>query len=131
MKKYVLGIVFFIIALSGCTHLTKNTNVLFQASTIGALAQGVYDGDMTYHELRTHGDFGIGTFDDLDGEMIALDNKFYQIKADGLIYPVLDNKLKAPFAVVTFFNPGLIRDVNQEMSYAQLTQFLDNYLKSP
>ena len=40
---------------------------------------GVYDGDLTYQELARHGDFGLGTFDALDGEMIALDGAFYQI----------------------------------------------------
>ena len=41
---------------------------------------GVYDGDLTYQELARHGDFGLGTFEALDGEMIALEGVFYQIK---------------------------------------------------
>jgi wobble nucleotide-excising tRNase len=48
-------------------------DVLFQVSTIDALLQGVLDGFFTFEDLKTHGDFGIGTFDSLDGEMIALD----------------------------------------------------------
>lgn len=47
---------------------------------------GVYDGTMSCGELLGYGDFGIGTFDRLDGEMIVLDGLVYQVKADGLVY---------------------------------------------
>ncbi len=43
---------------------------LFQVSTSNALVKGVFDGSTTVGELRSHGDFGLGTFDRLDGEMI-------------------------------------------------------------
>src|SRR2546427_10223 len=43
-------------------------HVLFQASTIGALLQGAYDGDVTFAELAQHGDLGLGTLHGLDGE---------------------------------------------------------------
>jgi alpha-acetolactate decarboxylase len=42
---------------------------------------------MTYEELSSHGDFGLGTFDSLHEEM-ELDGQFYQVKADGAVYPV-------------------------------------------
>jgi acetolactate decarboxylase len=75
---------------------------VFQNSTINALLEGVYDGSMTYGELRRHGDFGLGTFNALDGEIIALDGGFYQVKADGVAYPVADGQ-RTPFATVLFF----------------------------
>src|SRR5262245_17235824 len=65
---------------------------IFQNSTINALLEGVYDGSMTYGELRRHGDFGLGTFNSLDGEMIAVDGEFFQIKSDGVAYPVSDDQ---------------------------------------
>jgi hypothetical protein len=53
---------------------------VFQNSTINALLEGVYNGSMTdYGELRRHGDFRLGTFNALDGEMIAFDEGFYQV----------------------------------------------------
>ena len=55
---------------------------VYQSSTINALLEGVYDGDMTYGQLRRHGDFGIGTFNALDGEMIGFDGRFWQITGD-------------------------------------------------
>ena len=81
-------------------------HTLFQTSTIDALVDGNYDGDISFTELEAHGDFGLGTFEALDGEMVALDGDYYQIRADGRAYPV-DGQTKTPFAVVTFFEPSL------------------------
>ena len=81
-------------------------HTLFQTSTIDALLDGNYDGDVSFAELEERGDFGLGTLEALDGEMIALDGDFYQIRADGKAYAV-DGKTKTPFAVVTFFEPSI------------------------
>ncbi len=97
---------------------------LFQTSTIDALLSGNYEGDISFAELRGGGDFGLGTFDALDGEMVALDGDFYQVKADGRAYKV-DERLKTPFAVVTFFEPDLHRFLAGPMSYADLCTCLD------
>ena len=48
-----------------------------------ALLDGIYDGEMTIGELLGKGNFGIGTFDALDGEMIILDGVCYQLRGDG------------------------------------------------
>src|SRR5919202_5710743 len=79
-------------------------HTLFQTSTIEALLDGNYDGDVTFAELEDRGDFGLGTLNALDGEMIALDGSFYQVKSDGRAYPI-DGKARTPFAVVTVFEP--------------------------
>ena len=56
---------------------------LTQISTIDAILGGVYDGVVTFETLKGYGDFGIGTFEGLDGEMLAFDGSYYQVKADG------------------------------------------------
>ena len=53
-------------------HAEHQPHVLFQASTIGALLEGAYDGDVSFAELAQHGDLGLGTLNALDGEMIAV-----------------------------------------------------------
>src|SRR5215208_7144909 len=58
-------------------------HTLFQTSTVDALLEGKYDGDVSFAELGARGDFGLGTLDALDGEMICLDGTFYQVKSDG------------------------------------------------
>jgi acetolactate decarboxylase len=87
-------------------------HTLFQTSTIDALLDGNYDGDVSFAQLAERGDFGLGTLDALDGEMISLDGSFYQIRSDGRVYPV-DGQTKTPFAVVTFFEPDLSRTLEQ------------------
>ncbi|MEO8205389.1 MAG: acetolactate decarboxylase [Chthoniobacterales bacterium] len=103
--------------------------VMFQASTIDALMQGVYDGTMTFGELKKHGDFGLGTVNALDGEMIALDGKFYQGLADGKILP-LKNGAKTPFASMTFFQADAAWTARGTQSFAQLQKSIDERLPS-
>jgi acetolactate decarboxylase len=77
---------------------------LYQTSLLTALLQGVYDGETTFSELMHHGDFGLGTFNALDGEMVAFDGVFYQLRSDGSA-SVVSPEEKTPFSAVTFFNP--------------------------
>jgi acetolactate decarboxylase len=99
-------------------------HTLFQTSTIDALLNSSYEGDVSFAELGARGDFGLGTFDALDGEMIGLDGAFYQVKADGRAYKV-DGRMKTPFAVVTFFEPREIQQLAAPMNYAALRAHLD------
>ena len=62
---------------------SASAHVLFQASTIGALLDGSYDGDLTFAELAERGDLGLGTLNGLDGEMIAIDGEFLRADVDG------------------------------------------------
>ncbi len=103
---------------------------VFQNSTINALLEGVYDGSMTYGELRRHGDFGLGTFNALDGEMIAFDGGFYQVKADGVAYPVADDQ-RTPFASVLFFRPTLRRPLNGPLDYERFQRLVDGLMEGP
>jgi acetolactate decarboxylase len=82
----------------------QDREVLFQVSTIDALLLSVYDGILPIGDLKTRGDFGIGTFDKLEGEMVVVDGECYQVKVDGVAYVTPDTST-TPFAVVTFFDP--------------------------
>ncbi|MGA1212754.1 MAG: acetolactate decarboxylase [Solirubrobacterales bacterium] len=77
---------------------------LFQASTIAALLEGRYEGDVTFGALALQGDTGLGTLNNLDGEMIALDGKFFRADVEGRITPIPPEAL-TPFAVVVEFDP--------------------------
>ena len=99
-----------------------------QISTINALMAGVYDGVISSGELKTYGDFGIGTFDGLDGEMVILDGKLYQIKADGVAYAVEDS-LTVPFAAVTFLDKDKEEPVSA-VNLAEMQSVLDKLMPS-
>ncbi len=77
---------------------------IFQTSLMSALLDGVYDGEMSVAQLLEHGDFGLGTFNALDGEMVVLDGVCYQLH-DGGRARIADAKALTPFAVVTRFVP--------------------------
>jgi acetolactate decarboxylase len=107
-----------------CTQAVKAEKVLFQLSTIGSLFRGVYDGALTCGELKQRGDFGIGTFDGLDGEMVVLDGKVFQVRGDGRVLAA-DDKLSTPFAVVTFFDADQKLALNGVDSLGELQQKLE------
>ena len=111
-----------------CSKEEEQTQSIVQVSTIDALMQGIYDGTTPLSELSTHGDFGIGTFHALDGEMIFLNGSFYQAKADGKIYKPEKSTL-TPFATVTYFNPEIKYDVSN-MSYPELKLKIDSLMVS-
>ena len=126
-KPPYLLVITVLMSLAGCTHPHANRDVLFQTSTIYALLDGLYDGNITCGELKKYGDIGIGTFDGLDGEMIGVNGKFFQIKADGVAYPV-DDSMKTPFAMVTFFEPDQTARLNKPLGYQDLEKYLDQLL---
>jgi acetolactate decarboxylase len=97
---------------------------LYQTSLMSALMAGIYEGDMTYGELHKHGDFGLGTFNDLDGEMVGFDGMFYQVRSDGSARPVTDDQ-KTPFAVVTFFQPERELNLVQPMTKSDLLAMIE------
>ena len=97
---------------------------LYQSSLMSALIAGLYEGDMTYGEIRKHGDFGLGTFNALDGEMVGFDGTFHQLRSDGSARPVTADQ-KTPFAVVTFFQPEQELDVSQPMTKNDLLAMIE------
>jgi acetolactate decarboxylase len=105
-------------------------DILYQVSTIDALLEGTYDGVLSFGELQKHGDFGIGTFDALDGEMIAADGVYYQARADGSVYRV-NGTMTTPFATVTFFDPDREIPVDKTINFTEMTAFLDEQIPSP
>jgi len=106
---------------------TKQDDDLVQYGTLGSLVTGVYDGEMTFGKLKELGDFGLGTFNALDGEMIQVDHQIYQIKADGVAY-LVDDKMKTPFSVVTYFDADQSMQVYEEITCEEFKDYLDDQL---
>ena len=115
--------------LPAASAVPEDLETLYQVSTIDALMQGVFDGVQPVSELKKHGDFGIGTFHALDGEMIVLDGKVYQAKADGRVYAVMDNAT-TPFAIVTHFNSDFSVTTGRPMNFSEFTMDMSSRLPS-
>ncbi|MFO8143334.1 MAG: acetolactate decarboxylase [Dehalococcoidales bacterium] len=108
-------------------NAVDGSEILTQISTIDAVVAGIYDGVVDFDTLCEYGDFGIGTFEGLDGEMIGFDGEFYQVRSDGVGYPV-SGSMKTPFASVTFFEADSSKQLPADMNYEELRAFLDNCL---
>jgi acetolactate decarboxylase len=127
MTNSLKAIGFLCMALSFFTsnaQKDKNTTI-YQYATINALMEGGFDGDMTLAALQKKGSFGIGTFNELDGEMIGFDNHFYQIKSDGKAYDVTASQ-KTPFAVVANFAKDKTASISQTLDLKKLYALLDS-----
>jgi acetolactate decarboxylase len=106
-------------------HEEREPHVLFQASTIGALLDGAFEGDLSFRELAEHGDLGLGTLNHLDGEMIALDGEFFRADVDGNATRIEADE-RTPFAVVTAFEPAIDEQLpEEELSHEELLSRFD------
>lgn len=88
-------------------------HTLFQVSTSGALVAGVFQRQVSIGQLLDHGDFGVGTFEQMDGELVVLDGKAYQVHGTGKVEEAPRDR-GVPFGVVTRFSggaPTTFRDV--------------------
>lgn len=97
---------------------------IFQVSTSGAIVQGLFQGCVTVADLRRHGDLGLGTFEDLDGEMILIDGHCFQARSDGSIVEASDDEL-TPFATVVSFIADSTESLGPVPSLHDLTAQLD------
>jgi acetolactate decarboxylase len=89
---------------------------------------GRYDGVMPIPELLRYGDFGLGTLDHLDGELIVLDGRAYQVRGDGVVVEAgLDRS--TPFAIVTPFEPDGEFPCPRVGNFADLDARLDDPLE--
>jgi acetolactate decarboxylase len=109
----------------GSTGSARHT--FFQVSTLGALSIGLYEGALSVGEMLEHGDFGLGTFDALDGEMVVLDGQVFRVGTDGLPRIVADGET-TPFAAVTDFSADQILTFDGPLDYAELQQKIDDEL---
>jgi acetolactate decarboxylase len=104
-------------------------HTLFQVSTSGALVAGIYDREVSVKSILEHGDFGLGTFANLDGEMVVLDGRAFQVKGNGSVLEAPPDA-GAPFAVVTDFSPEIQADSGPIASFKDLEKCCDRYRSS-
>ncbi len=103
---------------------------VYLCAPVNALVEGIYEEKIPFSEIKAHGDFGLGTFDHLDGEMIMLDGQIFQIRADGRVTEVGDEAL-TPFACVTFFEPQKTAVLGGDHDYEDFLAWLEGLLPSP
>ncbi len=97
---------------------------LFQLSTLSALALGYTRGVTDIETFLLHGDTGLGTFEDVDGEMIVADGHCYRAMHDGSIEePALNTGI--PFAAIGFIKGKKIYEFDNINSAEELKTVLN------
>ena len=102
----------------------RNRDVIYQVSLLQGLTNGDYYGSITVGVLKQHGDTGIGTFNSLDGELVLLDGKVYQVSGDGSV-KVVGNEETIPFAVASFMEADTLINLNEIPDFQTLIKELD------
>jgi acetolactate decarboxylase len=102
---------------------------IFQTSLMSALLDGVYDGETTVRDVLAQGDFGIGTFNALDGEMLIVDGVCYQLRADGSSTEASPDA-RTPYSVATTFVPHVEADLIPGSLRAEASDQIDRMTAS-
>lgn len=123
--KFLFFATIFLV-LTGCI---KKNEYVFQESTIGSLIKGNFEGNLTIKDLKEHGDFGLGTFNNINGEMIVLEGEVYQADYNGKT-TIPKDELKTPFAVVNFFETDKYLEINKGIDCNQLKKSIFDLLPS-
>jgi acetolactate decarboxylase len=113
----------------GVHHDAERAHTLYQTSTMSALLDGIYDGTVTVAELLGHGDFGLGTFNHLDGEMVVTGGECFHLFSNGEVRVATSDEL-TPFAAVTWFDPDLTIALDAPTSQSDLLTQVDERLSS-
>ena len=74
-------------------------NKMYQVSTLQALALGYSKTVISAGELLQEGDTGLGTFEDVNGEMIVMDGNCFRADQDGNV-SIVSPDTGVPFAAV-------------------------------
>jgi len=109
-------------------HENHSAPAIFQVSTLDALSLGLYQGVYPIGALKKQGDFGLGTFEGIDGEMTILNGHFFHFRSDGVVSEEPDRS-RIPFAVITTFRPE-VRFRTIALSMSELSQQIDRHIPS-
>jgi acetolactate decarboxylase len=115
MKKIIL---LAMLAISSINY-AKNIPDLYQVGTFASALNGAVNGDVNYQLLKKKGNFGLGTFNGITGEMVAYQGQFYQIGEKGITISVAD-ETKTPYAQVIQFNPTIAFPLTNINNFKQL-----------
>ncbi len=101
---------------------------MFQVSTLQALALGYSKTVITVGELMKHGETGLGTFEDVNGEMIAIDGKCYRAMEDGTVEETSCTR-GVPFSSVAYMEDCREFDLSGNYDMTGLKNELNNRIE--
>jgi len=102
---------------------------LYLCAPVNALMEGIFEARISVGEIRKHGDFGLGTFNDLDGEMVVLDGLVYRVDSTGKVHGMSDD-VETPFACITRYRPLTADFFSGTMNHEAFEVFLKSLVPS-
>lgn len=133
-----LFIVLLLLLFWGCSSpdqnkaaekLPETPDIIYHYSVLKALDNGVLEGAMTVGELKQHGELGLGTYNSLNGELIAIDGVLYHVNPDGrVVFP--DDGDLIPYAVVCFYMEDNSLTMEGSIDYLSLKNYVEGRLPS-
>jgi acetolactate decarboxylase len=124
MRKHTIAILCFIVSFFACKQVEQP---IFQISTIELLLAGNYDGNRYVESLKSQGNFGIGTFNKLDGEMIFVNGEIFKAKSDGTVCDAKETET-TPYATVCWFQPSIEFTLTNIANISQLDSAIQKQL---
>jgi len=107
---------------------SPESDFLYQYSIIDALMAGVFDGDLTIGKLKTKGNFGIGTFNKVDGELVMQGGKVYKVTYDGSVRETSDSDSTSAAFVKFFKADTIIYMSGKALTYEKIQEYLSKNL---
>jgi len=107
------------------TTLVQDRDTVTQLSPFVYILSGNYDGILTVAQYKAAGNFGIGTFEGLDGEAVMLDGTVFQVKGNGSVAQPEDTR-HMPFGACTLFDDDLRRKMKNIDSFDHFGKVLEN-----
>lgn len=129
MKHAQLILTFLCINFFYTVFSQQKSDGIFYSSLNYAIQLGQYDGVATLHQVKQHGDFGVGSRHALTGELILLNGKAYQISVDGKAV-IMPDTARLPFASVKFFKADKQYQLSKQYNLQQIQSFLDSIINT-
>lgn len=105
----------------------NKAGMMYQVSTLQALMLGYTKPVITVSELLEHGDTGLGTFENVDGEMIVLDGRCYRAAQYGEVFSAEPDR-GVPFSSVCRLEGGRSFELGEVGSAGDLKNVLNNLI---
>ena len=101
----------------------QKKSILFQTAPQQMLNDGIYTGNSSVAEIKKHGNFGLGTFNKLAGELIIIDDVVYGVDDTGNVF-IANGDLLTPFATVTVFDTNYKYKFNKKLDFKKFKLLL-------
>lgn len=105
----------------------SDKNTFYQYNIWWGFVNKVFDGDLPVSELKKRGDIGLGSYTQLDGELIMLDGIPYRVREDGKVTVANDNDLIV-YVDAAFFEPEFSFKIGEVSGYDALREIINSKL---